>query len=191
MVEKLYLGLTLLFFILAFALKNISTYLATRKSIRGKSGKLTLSITLSTLIYLLIGLRILFLQPEWLLELSAPPLAFRYIGYVLIAVGFLIGLLSLITMKDSWRVGIKHEQKTALITTGIYRISRNPYFFSYDILILGYLLVYPSPILLLLYLPLVATFHLMILAEEKYLIKVHGDDYRAYQQRVGRYLGWR
>ena len=187
--EKVYLGSILLFFILAFAIKNVTTYLATKKSIRGQSSKLTASISLSTAIYILILMRITFLNPAYLLEGDLSQYQFiKIVGLALVTIGFIMGLLSLLTMRTSWRVGIKYDQKTALITSGIYRLSRNPYFFSYDILILGYILIYPSLILLLLYIPLVIIFHKMILEEEQYLLAVHNQDYPSYKKKVGRYF---
>lgn len=185
----LYLGLILVFFILAFAVKNIKTYLSTGESIKGRSKKLTASILLSTFIYILILLRLIILEPGWIMEIQ--PKGFeilRIIGFMLVTLGFLMGLFSLVSMKNSWRVGIKYEQKTALVTSGIYRISRNPYFFSYDLLILGFIFIFPSPVLVILYIPLVIVFHNMILEEEKYLKSIHGKTYLDYKKKVGRYF---
>ena len=109
-------------------------------------------------------------------------------GYLFVTVGFVMGIFALLAMKNSWRVGIRYEQKTELITSGIYRVSRNPYFLSYDILILGYILIFPSPILLMLYVTLVIVFHKMILQEEMYLETVQGDSYLDYKRKVNRYL---
>lgn len=189
MIEKLYLILILVFFILAFAVRNIATYLATKKSIRGSSLKLTLSILISTVIYVLILFRLTFPDTQLLIEfdLSEFPLV-KTIGLISASVGFVLGILALIAMKNSWRVGIKYDQHTDLVTSGIYRISRNPYFFSYDILILGYLLIFPSPILAVLFIILVIVFHKMILEEEKYLESVHGASYMEYRMKVKRYL---
>ena len=192
MIEKIYLVLVIVFFILAFAIINTKTYLSTGKSIRGKSFKLTLSILLSTIIYLLILLRLTILNSRWILELEFfSHYHLTMFGHILVASGFILGIFALIALKDSWRVGIKYDQKTDLITTGIYRISRNPYFFSYDILILGYILFFPSIILIVLYIALVVIFHQMILEEEKYLEAVHGDSYLQYKVRVSRYLSFK
>lgn len=189
MIEKLYLGLIIVFFILAFAVRNIKTYLSTRQSIRGGSAKLTVSVLISTIIYCLILLRLAILEPKWIVEFDLSASKFiKWVGLSLVTVGFVLGILALIKMRDSWRVGIKYEQKTNLVTTGIYRFSRNPYFLSYDILIFGYILIFPSLILLLLYLMLVIVFHKMILAEEKYLETVHSTNYIDYKDKVNRYL---
>ncbi len=192
MIERIFLGLILVFFIFAFAIRNITTYLSTGKSIRGRSVKLTASIVLSTLIYLFIFYRLLFADTVLLFEIDLSSFKFVYIsGMIIVSAGFILGLFALAAMKDSWRVGIKYDQKTDLVTEGIYRISRNPYFLSYDILIFGYILIFPSPVLALLYLILVTDFHLMILEEEKYLESVHKTEYTDYKHRTGRYLGLR
>ncbi len=189
MVFTIYLGSVLVFFILAFAVKNIKTFISTGVSIRGKSTKLTLSIVLSTLLYIVFLLRIFVLGSSSILEIeSLQTEIMRWIGLFLISIGFLLGIASLIQMKDSWRVGIKYDQKTTLISDGIYRFSRNPYFLSYDVLILGYLFIFPSPVLFILYVILVYIFHKMILDEEKYLESTHDDLYREYKMKVGRYF---
>ena len=189
MIEKIYLGLVLVFFILAFAIKNIQTYFSTRQSIRGRSTKVTLSVLISTIIYCLIISRLTFLDPKWLIEIDFSSFVIlKSIGLVLVTLGFVLGILALIKMRNSWRVGIKYDQKTDLVTTGIYRISRNPYFLSYDILIFGYILIFPSLLLILLYLTLVVVFHRMIIEEEKYLMSVHDSTYLDYKKKVDRYL---
>ncbi|MBL1214332.1 MAG: isoprenylcysteine carboxylmethyltransferase family protein [Ignavibacteriae bacterium] len=187
MIEKAYLGLILIFFILAFAVRNIKTYLSTKKSIRGKSLKLTISVIISTIIYCLIILRLTILKPKFIFEIDLPKFI-NTIGLLIVFLGFVIGILALIAMKDSWRVGIKYDQKTDLITTGIYSISRNPYFLSYNILIFGYILIFTSPILIVLYIILVVVFHRMILEEEKYLQSIQGAQYEEYKSKVNRYF---
>jgi protein-S-isoprenylcysteine O-methyltransferase Ste14 len=94
----------------------------------------------------------------------------------------------LVAMKNSWRVGIRYDQRTDLVTTGIYRFSRNPYFLSYNILVFGYILIFPCIILFVLYVALAIIFHSLILDEEKYLQSVHGDSYLDYKRKVNRYV---
>jgi protein-S-isoprenylcysteine O-methyltransferase Ste14 len=188
-IEKLYLGAVLIFFILAFAIRNIKTYLATGTSIRGKSKKLTASLLLSTFIYVILGVEISLDRPVWVHELNILGQAIiRFAGYTVVMIGFVLGILALVAMRNSWRVGIRHDQHTELITSGIYRFSRNPYFLSYDILILGFVLLFPSPLLYVPYALLVVVFHEMIKEEERYLEKEHGDKYLDYKRTVGRYL---
>ena len=185
--KEVYLSALLVLFILAFALRNIRTFLSTRRPIRGRSSRLTLSILLSTIIYLWILLRLTLFDTPLLYEFELPPFL-ETTGMVLVTLGFVLGLLALAAMKDSWRVGIRYDQKTRLVTGGIFRVSRNPYFLSHDILIFGYLLIFTSPVLIALYVMLVAVFHRMILEEEKYLEAVHGEAYAEYRKTSARYL---
>jgi protein-S-isoprenylcysteine O-methyltransferase Ste14 len=113
---------------------------------------------------------------------------FDLLGLLMITIALFIGLAALYEMKNSWRIGIKYEQKTELVTTGIYSISRNPYFLSYDLLFTGVFLVFPTLVLLVFLLGIIIIFHLMILEEERYLIKVQGSAYKNYQSKTERYF---
>ncbi len=186
---RIYSGLILIFFILAFAVRNIGTYLATGKSIKGKSVQLTISVLLSAAVYGLIIWRLIFPGTRWGAGPGRPDFGVIEItGLIFITAGFILGLLALIEMKNSWRVGIRYDQKTELVTTGIYRFSRNPYFLSYDLLIFGYILIIQSILLVVLYIALVLTFHTMIKEEEIYLQSVHGNAFSDYREKVNRYL---
>lgn len=109
-------------------------------------------------------------------------------GTVLISLGLIISISASLNMKESWRIGIKEGEKTELITTGFYAVSRNPYFLAYDFVLIGMVLNMLSPILIFTSLITIILFHLMILKEEKYLEKTHKEKYLEYKKRVGRYL---
>ena len=180
-------------YLLAFFVRNIKTYINVKRSIRGKSGKLTLSVIISTIVYLVALANVFF--PE--IRNIAGQIAFleftalQYVGYGVLSLAMIIGLLALYELSDSWRVGIRPEQKTDLVTTGIYAWSRNPYFLSYDLLFLGIFFIFPSLVLLLLITTLSVVFHLMILEEESYLDKVQGEPYQVYKREVGRYFSFK
>ena len=110
--------------------------------------------------------------------------------------GFLIGmlgdgifLLSVLCMKDSWRAGIPDKDKTELVTTGIYRYSRNPAFLGFDFMYIGVLLMYGNLLTLGFSVFAMVMLHLQILQEERYLANTFGAPYREYCGRVARYLG--
>ena len=188
MIEKLYLVIILILFISAFVIKNIKTYLSTKQPIGGNSKKIKITFSLSTIIYILILSRLSFLDPKWILEIDSSNYVIKGIGLILVTIGFIIGILAFITMKNSWRIAIKYDQETELITNGIFRISRNPYFLSYDILFLGYIFYFPSIVLIILYLFLIIMFHFIILEEEKFLESKHEKLYLTYKNKVNRYL---
>ncbi len=95
-----------------------------------------------------------------------------------------------ITMKTSWRVGIP-EEKTALVTGGLYQISRNPAFVGFDLLYLSTCLLFPNPVLFLISLWAAVMLHFQILQEETYLQNTFGEEYAAYTRQTLRYLGRR
>lgn len=92
-------------------------------------------------------------------------------------------------MKDSWRAGIAENDKTEIVTRGIYQISRNPAFLGFDCVYIGLLLMFFNPVLLIFSVFAIIMLHLQILQEEQYLPKVFGRDYINYKNKVCRYLG--
>ena len=120
---------------------------------------------------------------------SKMPLAVAVLGAVLGIVGDVIFALAVITMKNSWRAGIAQNDKTEMVTNGIYRISRNPAFLGFDLVYLGILLMFFNWVLLVCSVFAAVMLHLQILQEEKYLPQVFGTDYLEYKEKVGRYLG--
>ena len=100
----------------------------------------------------------------------------------------LVSALSLRDLGDSWRVGVIDEQQTALIESGIYRYSRNPYFVSYLLMFTAYTLLLQNGTLLVLLSIGFLIIHNMIRREEDYLSNVHGETYANYCKRVPRYL---
>lgn len=114
---------------------------------------------------------------------------------VILAIGILAGLLAVaifaaatLTLNQNWRVGIP-EEKTQLVTHGIYRISRNPAFVGFDLLHLSMCLLLPNLPLILLSLWTAVMLHLQILQEETHLRRTFGEAYETYCQRTRRYLG--
>ncbi|WP_341877826.1 isoprenylcysteine carboxylmethyltransferase family protein [Defluviitalea saccharophila] len=112
----------------------------------------------------------------------------RISGIVLAAVGSLVFIIAMVTMRDSWRAGIPAEDNTQMVTSGIYRISRNPAFLGFDLTYIGYYLAFDNLPLLLISLFAVTLMHLQILEEEKYLANRFGTKYLEYKKNVGRYL---
>jgi protein-S-isoprenylcysteine O-methyltransferase Ste14 len=64
-----------------------------------------------------------------------------WIGVALCILGLLLFLFSLISFGKSFRVGIDEEQPGALITTGVFAISRNPIYTAFGLVLLGIFLI--------------------------------------------------
>ena len=63
----------------------------------------------------------------------------QFTGVVITMFGVLAFIVSVTQMKENWRAGVQKEEKTSLVTTGIYSISRNPAFLGFDLMYIGIL----------------------------------------------------
>ncbi len=117
-----------------------------------------------------------------------PANGFRIIGIVLGIIGVMFFVLATITMKTSWRVGIP-EEKTSLITNGIYNWSRNPAFVGFDLLFLSICLMYFNILLVCVSVWAAVMLHLQILQEETHMYHMFGDEYVQYTKQTLRYFG--
>lgn len=115
----------------------------------------------------------------------------RFTGFCIGMLGDMIFLVSVLCMKDSWRAGIPDKDRTTLVTTGIYRYSRNPAFLGFDFMYVGLLLMYFNLSMLVVSAFAIIMLHLQILQEERYLTENYGESYREYRKHVFRYLGRR
>lgn len=114
----------------------------------------------------------------------------RIIGIVFGILAIIFFALATITMKDSWRVGIP-EEKTSLISAGIYKWSRNPAFVGFDLLYISICLMYFNLPLLLISIFAGTMLHLQILQEEKHMQNMFGKEYEEYKKHTLRYFGRR
>ena len=95
-------------------------------------------------------------------------------------------------MKDSWRVGVSYEEKTDLITDGIYQISRNPAFLGFDLVYVGIGFMFFNTALAVISFLAIIMFHLQIkYVEEPFLKQEFKEQYLQYYQQVNRYIGKR
>ena len=120
--------------------------------------------------------------PEWV----------RYGGLIIAIAGDIVFVISVLTMKDSWRAGVSETDKTELVTDGIYQISRNPAFLGFDLVYIGIWLMFSNWVLGAFSVFAILMFHLQIVkVEEPFLVSAFGNDYVEYKKKVNRYLGRR
>ena len=115
----------------------------------------------------------------------------RFIGFLVGILGDILFLISIITMKNSWRAGIPSEDNTEFVSNGIYKISRNPAFVGFDLMYIGICLLYCNVLTIIFSLFAIVMLHFQILQEEKYLEKTFGEKYITYKNKVFRYIGRR
>ena len=114
----------------------------------------------------------------------------QFTGVVITMFGVLAFIVSVTQMKENWRAGVQKEEKTSLVTTGIYSISRNPAFLGFDLMYIGILFSFFNWFLCFATGFAVVFFHLQIVnVEEDFLIEAFGNEYLQYKSKVCRYLG--
>jgi len=76
-----------------------------------------------------------------------------------------------------------------LVTTGLYRHSRNPMYVAVAIMLLGWTLCFASRGLAIYSTCVIVAFHLrVVFGEEPWLARTHGARWEAYRSRVPRWL---
>jgi protein-S-isoprenylcysteine O-methyltransferase Ste14 len=170
-----------------FVTKNTILGKKTGKQIRGKNKEATDLIIFFT-IYVVVSLVFSILEiPIGEIKILSN-FTTMTLGIVLLIVNLVISLFSMINLKDSWRVGTVEDQKTELVSSGIYKLTRNPYFLSHLIMFAAYTIILQNVILLVLSIIGFFFIHKMVLKEETHLYSIHGNAYEQYKKKVPRYI---
>lgn len=140
---------------------------------------------------------LLVLRQCRLLAFPLPPLldkriaefaVLRGVGAGLLVAGTLLFVCALMALGTSWRVGIDRETPETLVTTGIFRFSRNPIFVFLDLYVIGTFFINGTLIFLIAAFATVAFLHWQILREERFLESFYRDAYRKYCANTPRYF---
>ncbi|MDO5346839.1 MAG: isoprenylcysteine carboxylmethyltransferase family protein [Lachnospiraceae bacterium] len=124
------------------------------------------------------------------LGISYSSIPVRIIGAAMSIAGTVVFITAVLTMRDSWRAGVSKTDKTELVTSGIYQISRNPAFLGFDLLYLGILLMFFNWVLCAVSVFAILMYHLQIVnVEEEFLLAAFGNEYLQYKKKVCRYIG--
>jgi protein-S-isoprenylcysteine O-methyltransferase Ste14 len=120
-------------------------------------------------------------------ELDKSPV--HLLGVGLAVVGIAGTLWAQFAMGDSWRIGLDNKERTALVTHGPFGWVRNPIYSAVFLVAGGGWLLIPNLPALVAFAGVVAALEIQVrLVEEPFLISVHGDAYRAWASRVGRFV---
>jgi len=114
--------------------------------------------------------------------------AVAWTGALFCLAGLLILLWSLISFKQSFRVGIDTDRPDKLIVDGIFAFSRNPIYLAFAMVLIGEFLIFPNWITLIYLVAATWLVHRQVLREEEYLKGHYGRAYEQYCHRVRRYL---
>ncbi|GGS40165.1 isoprenylcysteine carboxyl methyltransferase [Streptomyces sp. JS01] len=117
------------------------------------------------------------------------PVGLHIAGATLFVAGFAGTLAAQGGMGSAWRVGVDPDERTDLVTSGVFSLVRNPIFTATIVTSIGLTLVVPNAIAVSSLLALIVAIELQVrVSEEPYLEATHGAAYRAYSKKVGRFV---
>lgn len=110
---------------------------------------------------------------------------FHLLSFVLIGAGF-------IAISAAWNVLYQAQKQKVLATTGLYAYVRHPQYVGFILVMLGFLLQWPTILTLVMFPVLVIMYVVLARHEERDSIAEFGDEYHAYARNVPAFVPrWR
>lgn len=122
-----------------------------------------------------------------LIPLTLPQFSFE-VGLTLMLISLLWVIAAQIQMQSSWRIGIDYNKKTDLVHNGLFNYSRNPIYLGMHGSLLGFFLVLPNVLSLIVLVVAHILMQIQTRLEEEYLQNMHGESFRIYKMKVRRWL---
>lgn len=111
------------------------------------------------------------------------------VGVVLAILGIIGTFGAQLALGASWRIGVDQAERTMLVTTGPFRLVRNPIFAAAASAFVGLALMVPNLVAIAGMAATLIGIEIQVrLVEEPYLRGLHGARYADYASRVGRFL---
>ncbi len=115
------------------------------------------------------------------------------VGTIVALAGGSLILSAIVTMGASWEIPLSTEQNSpagGLITSGPFRFSRNPIYLGMLVALMGWMLLIPAMLSLIILIGAILDLRYQALEEEGYLIRTYGADYAVWAREVGRFVPW-
>ncbi|MBE0646615.1 MAG: isoprenylcysteine carboxylmethyltransferase family protein [Bacteroidales bacterium] len=110
-----------------------------------------------------------------------------WLGTGILTAGSVILLLSFFTLNESLKYGLP-EEKTRLITNGLFRFTRNPLYMGLFLVNTASAIFFPLLPNILISLYCIGVHVILILGEEQFLEKRFGADWIEYKNKVKRFI---
>lgn len=115
--------------------------------------------------------------------------ALHVAGFVLAAIGIVGTFAAQMAMGSSWRIGVDPEEKTDLVTGGVFSLARNPIYTFMVVAWIGLALLVPTWVSFASIAVAIVAFEIQVrLVEEPHMTRTHGEPYLAWAYRVGRFV---
>jgi len=186
-----------IYFLFAFIIRSIQVYQRTGKnpmvlpkddSAYGLIGFYFKGTLIGLLLYVFMFAWLPSLKAYFLPILLPLPEVWQWLGLLLLLVALIWTIVAQGNMKDSWRIGIDSEMKTALITGGLFSFCRNPIFLGMLLVLAGLFFLTPNAATLIFWIVGYILIQLQIRLEEEYLSRQHGEQYDEFCKKVPRRL---
>lgn len=113
----------------------------------------------------------------------------QWVGVVVAILGIAATAAAQFSMGASWRIGVDADERTDLVTDGVFGLVRNPIYTAMIVATLGLMLVVPNVVAVAALLLLILSLEVQVrVVEEPYLARLHGAAWDAYVARVGRFI---
>ncbi len=117
------------------------------------------------------------------------PDALRTIGLIVMLIGVTVSFSGAGLFLRNHTAIIPHKPARRLVTTGIYRWTRNPMYLGFAVFYCGVAIIFDSFLALLLLPVVILIIQKQVIAkEEAYLKRAFGDEYCVYKARVRRWI---
>ena len=116
--------------------------------------------------------------------------AAQILGVAFLLVGLIPFVLAFLNFGTSWRIGIDRKTPGALVTGGIFGVTRNPIYVGFILFFFGIFFLHGTWFFLIFALLAIVAIHFQILREEEFLKQQYGQSYEEYRRRAARYLIW-
>jgi protein-S-isoprenylcysteine O-methyltransferase Ste14 len=109
------------------------------------------------------------------------------LSYLVSLGGIFLSIISILNLGASTRLGLPTE-RTVFKTNGLYSFSRNPMYVGFNLITISSMLFHFNILVSAMGIFSICIYHLIILAEEKYMERQFGQQYLDYLSRVRRYF---
>jgi protein-S-isoprenylcysteine O-methyltransferase Ste14 len=111
-----------------------------------------------------------------------------WIGVALLHISLIWTIVAQAQMQKSWRIGIDETHDTELVSTGIFRWSRNPIFLGMLCTVLGLFLIIPNVVTFAVWFGAYIVLQMQVRLEEEFLRRKHGEKYAEFCKKVRRWI---
>lgn len=115
------------------------------------------------------------------------PIALLVLSSISLIISAIMIFLSFRHLGDMNKFGLPSE-KTSIVDTGVYSVSRNPMYAGFYLLNIASALFYPHPANIVLAATGIVIHHFIVLGEEKFMESAFGQEWPRYRGKVRRYF---